>query len=95
MDPRVLQVVFLPILIFASAFNAEVHILERRIGQIIWLAGPGVIIGTVLTAVFSKYCFPYDWDWNLSLVFGAMVSATDPVAVVALLNSLVRKLYEV
>lgn len=34
MDPRMLQVVFFPILIFASAFNAQFHILERRLGQV-------------------------------------------------------------
>ena len=34
MDPRVLQIVFFPILIFASAFNAHLHILDRRLGQV-------------------------------------------------------------
>lgn len=43
----------------------------------------------MLTATFMKYALPYGWDWNLSLVFGAMVAATDPVAVVALLEELV------
>ncbi|CAN0462103.1 unnamed protein product, partial [Discosporangium mesarthrocarpum] len=57
---------------------------------ILWLAVPGVIIGTALTATFVKFCFPYGWGWNLALVFGSMVSATDPVAVVALLQQLVR-----
>ncbi|CAM9175603.1 unnamed protein product [Ectocarpus sp. 12 AP-2014] len=88
MDPRILQIVFFPILIFVSAFNAQFHILERRLGQIIFLAGPGVILGAGLTAVFMKFVLPYDWDWNLSMVFGSMVAATDPVAVVALLEEL-------
>lgn len=56
-----------------------------------FLAGPGVIVGAFLTACFVKFVLPYDWDWNLSLVFGSMVAATDPVAVVALLEELVRK----
>ena len=51
---------------------------------------PGVVVGAVLTAVFAKYVFPYDWDWNLALVFGAIVTTTDPVAIVALLEDLVR-----
>ena len=49
-------------------------------------AGPGVLVGTVLTAVAVKYTFPYGWSWLLSLLFGAMFSATDPVAVVAVLK---------
>ncbi|CAM9593123.1 unnamed protein product [Sphacelaria rigidula] len=52
------------------------------------LAGPGVIVATITTACFSRYVFPYDWDWNTALYFGAMCSATDPVAVVALMKEL-------
>ena len=48
--------------------------------------GPGVLVGTVLTAVAVKYTFPYGWSWTLALLFGAMFSATDPVAVVAVLR---------
>lgn len=50
------------------------------------IAGPGVLVGTALTAVLVKYTFPYDWSWVESLLFGAMFSATDPVAVVAVLK---------
>ena len=50
------------------------------------MAGPGVLVGTALTAVLVKYTFPYDWSWVESLLFGAMFSATDPVAVVAVLK---------
>ncbi|KAL7000706.1 Son of sevenless 1, partial [Sarracenia purpurea var. burkii] len=32
--------------------------------------------------------FPYDWSWKTSLLLGGLLSATDPVAVVALLKDL-------
>ena len=48
-----------------------------------------MIVGTVLTAVLVKYTFPYNWDWVESLLFGAMFSATDPVAVVAVLKEVI------
>jgi hypothetical protein len=51
------------------------------------LAGPGVVIGAVLMGVFAKFLLPYNWSWNLAMVFGSILSATDPVAVVALLKS--------
>lgn len=54
--------------------------------QVLLLAGPGVVIGTALTALFVQYAFPYNWTWTESLLFGAMLSATDPVAVIALLQ---------
>lgn len=86
--PLQLQIVFLPVLIFASAWNASFHFLERQLGRVLWLAVPGVVLGSVLTATFVKLILPYDWPWNISLVFGSIVSATDPVAVVALLGEL-------
>ena len=49
-------------------------------------AGPGVLVGTILTALLVKYTFPYGWTWVESLLFGAMFSATDPVAVIAVLK---------
>lgn len=52
------------------------------------LAGPGVLISTTLVASFAIFGMGYDWDWPTGLTFGAMVSATDPVAVVALLQEL-------
>ena len=54
--------------------------------QVLLLAGPGVALGTALTAVFAKFALPYGWTWIESLLFGAMLSATDPVAVIALLQ---------
>lgn len=56
--------------------------------KVLTLAGPGVVIATVLTACVVQYVFPYDWDWNTALMLGGMLSATDPVAVVALLKEL-------
>ena len=52
-----------------------------------------MIVGTVMTAVLVKYTFPYDWNWVESLLFGAMFSATDPVAVVAVLKEVTSDLH--
>ncbi|KAM0844212.1 hypothetical protein ACQ4PT_057206 [Festuca glaucescens] len=35
-----------------------------------------------------KFTFPYDWNWEISLLLGGLLSATDPVAVVAHLKEL-------
>ena len=35
-----------------------------------------------------QFTFPYDWSWKTSLLLGGLLSATDPVAVVALLKDL-------
>jgi NhaP-type Na+/H+ or K+/H+ antiporter len=38
--------------------------------------------------MFLQYIFPYQWSWSTSLLLGGLLSATDPVAVVALLKEL-------
>lgn len=38
--------------------------------------------------MFFQYAFPYQWTWSISLLLGGLLSATDPVAVVALLKEL-------
>merc|ERR1719148_315694 len=52
------------------------------------MAFPMVLAGTFLTCGVAYYVLPYDWPFNLCMVFGAITSATDPVAVSALLNEL-------
>ena len=85
-DPHLILFVFLPTLIFESAFSLEVHLFKRMFSQIAILAVPGLIVSTILTAVLAKFFFPWGWGWELAFMFGALISATDPVAVVALLK---------
>lgn len=86
MDPHLMQFVFLPTLIFESAFVMDVHTFKKTIGQALILAGPGLIASTVLTSLIAKFIFTYNWSWVTALVFGTILSATDPVAVVAILR---------
>ena len=88
MNPHLLLYVFLPILIFESAFNVELHTLEREIWQVLMLAVPGVALGCGLTAAVTMAIFGDTFTWPAALMFGAILSATDPVAVVALLKEL-------
>lgn len=66
--------------------HAVVRSFARLLSKVLVLAGPGVMVATIMMATFSHYVFPYGWDWNTCLFFGAMTSATDPVAVVALMK---------
>ena len=87
-DPHFLLAAFIPGLIFESAFNTNFHIVNHEFSQALLLAGPGVLINTALTATFVHYAIPYGWDWSQCVMFGSIASATDPVAVVALLAEL-------
>ncbi|QLC73176.1 sodium:proton antiporter [Pseudomonas sp. LPB0260] len=85
-EPQLILFLFLPALIFESAFAMEVHLFRRMLVQIALLAVPGLLIATLLTALLVRLALPLDWSWPVALMFGALVSATDPVAVVSLLK---------
>ncbi|PIA30112.1 hypothetical protein AQUCO_05700080v1 [Aquilegia coerulea] len=64
------------------------HYIKKCMVQMFLLAGPGVALSTFILGCAVKLAFPYDWSWKLSLLLGGLLSATDPVAVVALLKDL-------
>ena len=89
MNPHLIFHVFLPVLIFESAFAMEIPIFRKVVRQCIILAGPGLVVASALTAVVCKVLLAeYNWSWESCLLLGTILSATDPVAVVALLKEL-------
>lgn len=85
-NSEVLLLVFLPGLLFKDALHIDFHLFTAGLSQILLLAFPMVLAGTVMTACVGFYIFPYDWSWNLAMTFGSILAATDPVAVAALLG---------
>ncbi|XP_064484392.1 sperm-specific sodium:proton exchanger-like isoform X2 [Ornithodoros turicata] len=86
-DPKLLLHMFLPILIFESAFAMDAHTFIRCFTQCILMAVPGLILCSALTAFLSVNLYvSYEWTWHNAFLFGSILSATDPVAVVALLR---------
>lgn len=83
-DPHLILFLFLPTLIFESAYSMEPHLFFRILPQIALLAIVGLIISMVLSAFAVHWLL--QWGIGASLLFGALISATDPVAVVALLK---------
>lgn len=87
-DPELLLYVFLPALLFGEAMNLSWYKAKACFYQAALLAGPGVLIGAYLMALILYYVLPFEWSWYLCVVFGSIVAATDPVAVVAILKEL-------
>lgn len=77
--------IFLPVLIFGEAMNLNWHHVMSGLSQSLLLAWPGAVFGALLMAVASMYLM--DWSFSTACIFGAILSATDPVAVVALLKT--------
>ena len=85
-DSEVLLLVFLPGLIFKDALGQNPYLFAMGFLQLFIFAFPNVLAGTFLTALVGFHVLPYQWPWFLCMTFGAIMSATDPVAVSALLE---------
>ncbi|MEM6521134.1 MAG: sodium:proton antiporter [Cyanobacteria bacterium P01_C01_bin.70] len=78
--------VFVPPLIFDSALNLDGRLLFRNLRPILLLAAPGLLISTAIVGGILSYSTPL--TLSQSLLFGSLISATDPVAVIALFKEL-------
>jgi monovalent cation:H+ antiporter, CPA1 family len=85
-SPQIILALLVPPLIFEAAFHLRWDDLRRDFWLILLLAVPGVILTTLFVGGFVA------WVTGLTiqaaLVLGALISATDPVAVVALFRRL-------
>jgi CPA1 family monovalent cation:H+ antiporter len=85
-SPQLILGLLVPPLIYEAAFQVKAKDLFRDLAPIISLAIPGVLLTTFLVGGVLY------WGTNFSLVsallFGSLIAATDPVAVVALFRSL-------
>ncbi len=92
-DPHLILYIFLPTLIFEAAFAMDVHTFKKSFGNAFILAVPGILVAIFLTAL-TVLLFKFaniglqDWSWQIALLFGVVVSATDPVAVVSILKEM-------
>lgn len=87
-DSHLLLYVFLPVLLFGDSMSLNWEVLKGCAPQCLFLAGPGVAIGSAASAIVAKYVMPYNWDWETAATFGSILAATDPVAVVGILKEL-------
>ncbi|MGH9438384.1 MAG: cation:proton antiporter, partial [Terriglobia bacterium] len=86
LTPDIVLILFLPPLLFEASINLPFRYLRRNLFPILLLANVGVLAATVITG------FAIHWVFGLpviiALVFGAIISATDPVSVVSVFKEL-------
>lgn len=86
LTPDLVLFIFLPALIFESGLNLNARQLIKDIAPVLTLAVPALLISTGLIGVSLWLFLPV--DLMVALLFGALISATDPVAVIALFKEL-------
>lgn len=86
LTPDLILGLLVPPLVFEAAFHIRLDMLRRDLGLIMALAVPGVILTMLLVGWLVS--IGTGFGLTVSLLFGALIAATDPVAVVALFRSL-------
>ncbi len=86
LDPNLILYVFIPALLFEGAWNAEIDRLKADWLPIVLLAIPGLVLSLLIVA--AALYWGIGLSWLLALLVAAIVSPTDPVAVIALFQQL-------
>jgi CPA1 family monovalent cation:H+ antiporter len=86
LDPDVVLFLFLPALLFEGAWNADTRRLIDNWLAVFLLAVPGLLLSVLVVAVFLHWGLGL--SWLVVLLLGAMISPTDPIAVLALLRQM-------
>jgi CPA1 family monovalent cation:H+ antiporter len=72
----------LPPLIFEAAFYLDWELLKRDLSVVLVLATVGVVLCAAVTTAGMH--FLAHWEWTGAMLFGVLIAATDPVAVIAI-----------
>lgn len=86
LTPELVLFVFLPALLFEGSWSIETKHLRQNWIHILLLVGPGLLISLVLIAL--PLHFLGGLSWLTAFLLGAILSPTDPVAVLGLLRQL-------
>ncbi len=87
LTPELLFYLLLPTLIFESAYHMNIRKLVADSGAVFSLAIGSFLVSTILITGglhFFLLLIGIDIPFSITLLFGALISATDPVAVLAL-----------
>lgn len=85
-SPEIVLLVLLPGLVFEAALRIDIDDFRRTFGGIVLLAAPGVLVSAAIVAAVLAVATGLPIE--LGFVVGAMVAATDPVAVVSTFKQL-------
>ena len=88
LDPTQLFTVLLPPLLFESAINLRVEALRREWKPIAIYALGGTVLSTFIVGGLIAWTLRI--PLAVAMVFGALISATDPIAVMGIFNNSAR-----
>jgi monovalent cation/hydrogen antiporter len=84
-NPNLILMIFLPPILYYSAFGISFREFQQNWGNIFSLALGLVALTTLVIGIIFKWLFP-QFPWALAFAFGAIVSPPDAVAVTSILK---------
>jgi monovalent cation/hydrogen antiporter len=87
LDPDLVLVIFLPPLLYSSAFFANLHDIRRGI-RVVSVLAVGLVLTTMCTVAVVAHAVVDGMSWPVAFVLGAIVSPTDALAPVEILRRL-------
>lgn len=85
-SPDLIFYVFLPTLIFESAYHIKFRQFKGVFREVAILSTLALVVSIAIVAFACHHLL--SWPWGVALLFGALISATDPVAVLAIFKEL-------
>ncbi|XP_053882100.1 sodium/hydrogen exchanger 10-like [Malaclemys terrapin pileata] len=82
-DPILFLHMFTPAIIFTAAFEMDFYVFRKSFWQILLLSGPGFLLNFTLIGCLTYKINEYNWNWHVSMLFGIILSTTDPILSVA------------
>jgi Na+:H+ antiporter len=86
LTPDVILILFLPALVFEGSVKIDVRDLLRDAAPLLVLANIGVLLATLVTGYLVHWVIGL--PILIALLFGAIISATDPISVLAIFKDL-------
>jgi len=86
LTPEVILIFFLPALVFEGSVKLNVRELTRNSAPLLLLAVLGVLLAAVVTGCLVHWTIGL--PMQIALLFGAIISATDPISVLAIFKDL-------
>lgn len=84
LTPDLIFYIILPVLVFEAGIGMDPRYLRQELGSILSLAIPGFLCSSLVICGLLGLITPLSYSY--ALLFGVLISATDPVAVIALLK---------
>ena len=86
------MILLLPPIIFESGYNMQKKPFFRNVGTVLAYSFMGTFIAIIFSSLMFYFCGQLGWSYAFSMrdswAFGSLISATDPVAVLAIFKQM-------